>query len=78
MLAASAWFGEVVAINFILIPTLSSYEGEARKTLLNSAYARVFRMASILSAPAAVTGALLLDHHVGFDLASPGGSRWVA
>ncbi len=50
VLAASAWFGEVVAINFILIPTLSSYQGEGRKSFLSNVFPRVFRMASILSA----------------------------
>jgi uncharacterized membrane protein len=76
VLAASAWFGEVVAINFILIPTLSSYQGEGRKSFLNDVFPRVFRMASILSATAAVTGGLLLYHHVGFDLPSLAGSHW--
>jgi len=76
VLAAAAWFGEVVAINFILIPTLSSYEGDGRKRFLNSVFPRVFRMASILSATAAVTGGLLLYHHVGFDLFALGDSRW--
>jgi len=76
VLAASAWFGEVVAINFILIPTLSRYEGAERKSFLNSVFPRVFRMASILSATAAVTGAFLLYHHTGFDLAGLTASRW--
>ena len=76
VLAASAWFGEVVAINFILIPTLSGYQGDERKSFLNSVFPRVFRMASVLSATAAATGALLLYHHVGFDLVGLGDSRW--
>ena len=76
VLAASAWFGEVVAVNFILIPALSSYQGEGRKSFLNNVFPRVFRMASILSATAAVTGALLLHHHVGFDLPSLTGTHW--
>lgn len=38
VLAASAWFGEVVAIHFILIPSLSSYEGEERKSFLNTVF----------------------------------------
>ena len=76
VLAASAWFGEVVAINFILIPSLSSYEGEARKGFLNRVFPRVFRMASILSATAGVTGAVLLYHHVGFALPTLFETRW--
>jgi uncharacterized membrane protein len=76
VLAASAWFGEVVAINFILIPSLSSYEGDARKSFLNNVFPRVFRMASVLSAGVAATGALLLHHHVGFHLSRLGESHW--
>lgn len=76
VLAASAWFGEVVAINFILIPSLSSYQGDARKSFLNNVFPRVFRMASILSAAVAVTGAVLLHHHIGFDIPLLADSRW--
>lgn len=76
VLAASAWFGEVVVINFILIPTLSSYEGEERKSFLNAVFPRIFRLASILSGTAAVTGGLLLWHHTGGDLGLLGHGRW--
>jgi uncharacterized membrane protein len=76
VLAASAWFGEVVAINFILIPSLSSHEGSSRKEFLNLVFPKVFRMASILSFTAAVTGALLLYHHTHFDLFSLGDTLW--
>jgi len=76
VLAAAAWFGEVVAINFILIPSLSAFEGEERKNFLNTVFPRVFRMASILSATAAVSGGLLLYTHIGFDVMSLADSRW--
>ena len=76
VLAASAWFGEVVVINFILIPTLSRYSAESRKDFLNAVFPRVFRLASILAATAVVTGVLLLYHHTRFDLSVLTESRW--
>jgi uncharacterized membrane protein len=68
VLAAAAWYGEVVVINFILIPTLSGHSGAERKDFVNAVFPRVFRMASILSGTVAVTGGVLLYHHTGGDL----------
>ena len=68
VLAAAAWYGEVVVINFILIPTLSGHSGAERKDFVNAVFPRVFRMASILSGTVAVSGGVLLYHHTGGDL----------
>ena len=66
--AGSAWFGEVVVINFILIPALSRYQGDARKDFLNLIFPKIFTMASILSATTAITGGILLYQFIGFDV----------
>jgi len=76
VLAASTWLGEVVVINFILIPALSGYVGAARKDFLNAVFPRVFRLASILAATAAVTGGLLLYHQTQLRLDMLFESRW--
>jgi len=60
LLSASAWFGEVLVINFVLIPALSGRVGQARREFLATVFPKVFRLASVLSATTALTGAALL------------------
>jgi uncharacterized membrane protein len=72
VLCGSAWFGEVVVINFVLIPTLSKYHGAARKDFLNTVFPKLFSLASILAGTTAVTGAILLYHFIGFNLTELG------
>jgi uncharacterized membrane protein len=64
----SAWFGEVLVINFVLIPALSNYKGAARKDFLNTIFPNIFHLASVLAATTALTGSLLLYHFISFDL----------
>lgn len=66
--SGSAWFGEVVVINFVLIPALSKYQGEARKDFLNTIFPKIFNLASVLAATTAVTGGILLYNFIGLDL----------
>lgn len=68
VLAGSAWFGEVVLINFVLIPTLSKYQGAARKDFLNTIFPSVFKLASVLAGTTAITGGILLYSFIGFDI----------
>lgn len=68
VVAGSAWFGEVVVINFVLIPVLSGYHGTARKDFLNTIFPRIFKLASVLSFTTAVTGGILLYNFVGFNI----------
>lgn len=70
VVAGSAWFGEVVVINFVLIPVLSNYQGVARKDFLNTIFPRIFKLASILASTTAITGGLLLYNFIGFDIGS--------
>ncbi len=74
--AASAWFGEVIVINFILVPVLSHFEGEARKRFLGTVFPRVFRLASVLSATTVITGGYLLWRYTGGNLAVLPETRW--
>jgi uncharacterized membrane protein len=60
VLSGSLWIGEVVVINFILIPVLSRYEGELRKQFLISIFPKIFNLASILSATVVLTGMFLV------------------
>lgn len=42
VIAGSLWIGEVVVIDFILIPVLSRYQGEIRKHFLVSIFPKTF------------------------------------
>lgn len=63
VLTASAWLGEVVVVNFILIPLITKYQGESRKHYVTSIFPLVFRLASVLSGITAITGAILLHFY---------------
>lgn len=77
VLAASAWFGEVVVINLILVPTMSGYAGPARREFLSTVFPRVFRLASVLAGTVAATGAVLVWRYTGGDpMALVHGGRW--
>lgn len=77
VLAASAWFGEVLVINVILVPTLSRYEGPARREFLSTVFPRIFRLASVLAGTVAATGAVLVYRYTGGDIqALTQGGRW--
>lgn len=67
VVCGSAWFGEVIVINFILIPSLSKYQGIARKDFLNTIFPKIFRLASVLAGSTAVTGGILLYNFIGFN-----------
>jgi uncharacterized membrane protein len=76
VLSASAWFGEVVVINVVLIPALSGRQGAARREMLATIFPRVFRLASVLAATTAVTGGALLYLHTGGDWRMLTSGRW--
>lgn len=60
LIAASAWFGEVVLINFVLIPLMGQVETNNRNELLQKLFPKIFRLASVLSALTVITGVVLL------------------
>lgn len=68
VICGAAWFGEVVVINFVLIPALSKYQGAYKKDFLNTIFSKIFVLASVLAAITAITGGLLLYSFIGFDL----------
>ncbi len=60
VIAGSLWVGEVAVINFILIPVLGKLDVDQRRNFLTTVFPRVFRMASVLSATAVITGLSLV------------------
>jgi uncharacterized membrane protein len=76
VLSGSLWIGEVVVINFILIPVLSKYRGETKKQFLISVFPRIFNLASVLSATASITGVYLIYYVTQGNLSRLTQGRW--
>jgi len=68
----AAWLGEVVAVNFVLVPILLRATRERQRWMLATIFPRIFHLASWLAVPAIVFGALLnlsmTDWRVDWDL----------
>ncbi|MDD9942418.1 MAG: hypothetical protein OXU20_15375 [Myxococcales bacterium] len=47
--AAASWFGEVMTINFVLVPALGKLEQQERARFMSVVFPRIFRLASVLS-----------------------------
>lgn len=58
-LAGAAWFGEVVAVVFVLVPVLTRAEPERQRWILATVFPKVFRLASVLIATVLLAGLLL-------------------
>ena len=66
ILTAAAWLGQVVVLNFVLVPAvLKETRTEGRLDLMRKLFPPMFRMASILSTLSVVAGGFLLwgRHH---------------
>lgn len=59
LLAGTAWLGEVVVVNVVLVPVLTRLEPEKRGWFLSAIFPRIFRLASILSLTTVLAGVLL-------------------
>lgn len=59
VLAAASWLGEVVIINFVLVPALGHLDPAYRERFLEAVFPRVFRLASVLSVVTVLTGLVL-------------------
>lgn len=76
VVAASVWVGEVVVINFILIPVLGVLDVPGRRWFLTNVFPRIFRMASVLSLAAVLSGITLVLHFTKGDLGMLTETRW--
>ncbi|MBZ0283426.1 MAG: hypothetical protein K8L97_22010 [Anaerolineae bacterium] len=59
ILAGAAWLGEVVVVNFVLVPILARLEPGKRGWFLAAIFPRIFRLASVLSLTTILAGAVL-------------------
>ncbi len=76
VISATAWYGEVLVLNVILIPALSQLKGDSRREFMNAVFPRVFRLASILAGTAVTAGLTLVLIMTGGDLTVLPESRW--
>ncbi len=59
VIAATAWFGEVVTINFVLVPAVARLPPDQAPKVLFQLFPRIFKLASWLSATAVISGLVL-------------------
>ena len=80
VLAGTAWLGEVLVVNVVLVPVLTRLEPEKRGWFLSAIFPRIFRLASILSLTTVLAGALfnlsLSDWQVHVAASRLIASRW--
>lgn len=80
ILAGASWLGEVLVINFILVPVLARLEPGKRGWFLAAIFPRIFRLASALSLTAVLAGAALNlslnDWNLNATVARLTSSRW--
>jgi uncharacterized membrane protein len=78
IIAGTAWLGTVVAVVFVLVPSLHKLEGLEQNRFAQLVFPRVFRVASVLSVTVIAAGVLLYLEKVGwrFDLAPLVSTRW--
>ncbi len=76
VLSGSFWIGEVVVINFILIPVLSNFQGDMRKQFLITLFPKIFHLASILSATVVITGVFMVYYMTNGDFNNLLSGRW--
>jgi amino acid transporter len=60
VVAGVGWLGEVVTVNFVLLPVLFKARPADRAALLNNVFPSVFRLATVLGAIAGASGLALV------------------
>lgn len=77
IISGTAWLGEVITINFVLVPALLKMDIENQKEFVRKTFPRVFRLASVLSLTAILSGALMSYLITGWqNLPQLLGTRW--
>ena len=77
IISGVAWLGEVITINIVLLPALIKMRQENRGTFIRQIFPRIFRLASVLSLTAIISGASLSYLVTGWkNLDELVGTRW--
>jgi uncharacterized membrane protein len=59
IISGVAWIGEVITINFVLVPALMKISKEARGSFIRQVFPRLFQLASVISLTAVISGATM-------------------
>lgn len=70
------WVGEVITVNFVLLPALSRVEPALRGRILLSVFPLIFQLATILGGLAVVSGAVVFWIMSGGELARLFDTTW--
>src|SRR5579884_3319261 len=76
VVAGVGWLGEVVTINFVLLPALFEAKSDDRLVLLNTVFPHVFRLATVLGGTAVASGAMLALWYTHLNLVVLVQSQW--
>ena len=59
VITAAGWFGEVITINFVLVPAVAKFPREQAPKILVEIFPRIFKLASWLAGTAVISGIVL-------------------
>lgn len=66
-LSGTAWLGEVLTINFVLLPALRDLPADRKPEFIRNIFPRIFKLASILALTAVFSGAVLVTLSASWD-----------
>ncbi|MGH2460758.1 MAG: hypothetical protein ACRDIY_18030 [Chloroflexota bacterium] len=76
VIAGVSWLGEVITINFVLLPALFGARDDDRQVLLSTVFPHVFRLATVLGGTAVASGFVLLLWFTSFHPLAALHSHW--
>jgi uncharacterized membrane protein len=76
VVSAVSWAGEVLTVNFVLLPALFKARADDRAVLLHNVFPHVFRLATVLGGIAIVSGLGLLAWYTQLDLSRLVTTTW--
>jgi uncharacterized membrane protein len=76
ILSAIGWLGEVLTVNFVLLPALRHVDLALRGRILLAVFPLIFRLATILGALAVLSGAVVFLIMSGGDFSRLFGTTW--
>lgn len=66
-LSGAVWLGEVLTINFVLLPALRDLPTDRKPEFIRTIFPRLFKLASILALTAVFSGAVLVTLSAGWE-----------
>lgn len=70
------WLGEVITINFVLLPALFRAKTDDRLVLLNTVFPYIFRLATVLGGAALLSGLIMVLWYTQLHLLHLADSSW--